>query len=131
MGERIMKTTWMLLTLAALLGLAGDARAQQPTAADITSELRLIASQPTAADADRATVRTFFERSSVQRAAESIGIDLTSTTDRVSTLSEAEVRELAARIAALPGEPQVGGQVIVISASAVIIALLILLLLSD
>jgi hypothetical protein len=130
-GDDIMQTKWMLLTLAALLGFGSDARAQQPTATDVTHELRLIASQPTVADADRERVRMFLDRPEVQRAAESIGLDLTRTTDHVSTLSEAEAAELAARIDALPGEPQVGGQVIVISASAVIIALLILLLLSD
>ncbi len=125
-----MPTKWMLLIVAALLAFGGDARAQQTTAHDITRELRLIASQPTA-DADRATVQMFLDRPDVQRAVQSSGLDLTSTTDRVSALSDAEVAELAARIDALPGAPQVGGQVIVISASAVIIALLILLLLSD
>ena len=126
-----MQIKWMLLIVAALFSFAGDARAQQPTAADVTRELRLIASQPSAADAHRATVREFLDRSDVRRAAESSGLDLTGTGDRVSALSDAEAAELAARIDALPGTPQVGGQVIVISASALIIALLILLLLSD
>jgi hypothetical protein len=121
----------MLLTLAALLALSADARAQQPTAADVTSELRLIASHATADDSDRATVRAFLDRPDVERIAESSGLDLVSTRDRVSTLSDAEAAELAARIDALAGAPQVGGQVIVISASALLIALLIVLLLAD
>jgi len=126
-----MQIRWMLITVAALASLGGDARAQQPTATDVTHELRLIASQPTVADADRETVRAFLDQPDVQRVAESSGLDLTSTRDRVSSLTDAEAAELAARLDALPGTPQVGGQVIVISASAVVIALLILLLLSD
>jgi hypothetical protein len=130
-GDEIMQIKWMLLALAALLGFAADARAQQPTVADVTEELRLIASQPTTADADRATVRVFLDRPDVVRAAESSGLDLTSTGDRASTLSDAEAAELAARIDALPGAAQAGGDVIVISATTVIIALLLLLLLAD
>jgi hypothetical protein len=126
-----MQTKWMLFTLAALVAFAGDARAQQPTANDVMSELRLIASQPTDADTDRATVREFLDRPEVRRAAEAVGLDSRIAAGRVTTLSDAEVADLAARIDALPGEEQVGGQVIVISASAVIIALLILLLLND
>ena len=121
----------MLLTVAVFLGFSADARAQQPSAADVTSELRLIASQPMSVDVDRATVRAFLDRPDVERVAESSGLDLASTRDRVSTLSDAEAAELAARIDALAGAPQVGGQVVVISASALLIALLIVLLLAD
>jgi hypothetical protein len=125
-----MRIKWTLLAVAAVFALSADARAQHPAAADVTEELRLIASQPTAADADRATVRAFLDRADVEQAVESHGVDLTRAKDRVSTLNDAEAAELAARIDALDGAPQVGGDVIVISTTAVVIALLVLILLS-
>jgi hypothetical protein len=129
-GDEIMRIKWMLLTVAALLALSADAHAQQPTAADVTGELRLIASQPMASDTDRATVRAFLDRTDVAQAAESHGIGLDAVKDRTSTLSDAEAAELAARIDAWDGTAQVGGDVIVISTTAIIIALLVLILLS-
>ena len=125
-----MRIRLMLVTLAALLGSSADAHAQQPTAADVTEELRLIASEPTAADADRVTVRAFLDRAEVAQIAQSHVFDLDGTKDRTSTLSDAEVAEIAARIDAMDEAVQVGGDTIVISASAVIIALLVLILLS-
>lgn len=125
-----MKIKWMLLAVGALFAASVDAHAQQATTADVTDELRLIASQPTPADGDRATVRAFLDRADVVGAAESHGIDIESTKDRVSTLSDAEAAQVAARIDAIDGEPQVGGDYIVISTTAVIIALLVLILVS-
>jgi hypothetical protein len=144
-----MRIKWMLLTFVALVAVfasSADAHAQQSPAADVTAmtavtdELRLIASQPTAADADRASVRAFLERAAVERAAEVNGLDLETVKERASTLSDAEAADLAARIDAMDREAQdrdaqdrdalVGGDVIVISTTAVVIALLVLLLLS-
>ena len=125
-----MRIKWMLLTAVALLVLGADARAQQASAADVTEELRLIASQPTAADVDRATLRAFLDRPEVERAADARGIDLASVSDRTSTLTDDEAAEIARHIAAMDGAPQVGGDVIVISTTAIIIALLVLILLS-
>ncbi len=109
-----------------LLGtlLATAALLLQPLAAQagIVSTEQLTARQN--ADAERARVEAFVERASAAGKLRALGVDAALARQRVASLSDAEVHQIAARIDALPAGAGIGG----FSDEQVIIVLLLLIL---
>jgi len=62
----------------------------------------------TAANADRATVLNFLNRSDVARELQSLGIDPASAKDRVAAMTDSEASQLADRINNLPAGADTG-----------------------
>ena len=74
--------------------------------------------------ADRATVAQFMSRGDVQQQLQAMGIDAKSAQDRIATLSDQEVQQLAGKISALPAGADAGDTVVailIIAAIAVVV----------
>jgi hypothetical protein len=92
-------------------------------AAMIGEEALAAGSQP---EADRAKVQAFLERADVRQRLQTMGVSGLNATDRVATLSDAEVHALAQRIDALPaGGALSNNDLILIVLIAILIAILI------
>lgn len=123
------RTYTLCATAVAVLALASEARAQEPRSAAVEGELRAMVAQPSAADADRATVRDFLGRDDVRATAERSGLDLERLRRGVETLDAGAAADLADRTRAVEDDlDQVGGDTLVISSTAIIIALLVIIL---
>ena len=73
--------------------------------------------------ADRARVAAFLDRQDVRRQMQSMGVDPDEATARVASLSDSEVRQMAARIDDMPAGQDVAGALI----SAALVIFIILL----
>ena len=72
------------------------------------------------ADADRALVTSFLNRSDVAQKLQSMGLSAKSAQDRVASLSDQEVQQIAARIDSLPAGGDAVGIVLLILVLAAI-----------
>lgn len=127
-----------LLAAAALLSSAVAGQTSEPrTVASLESgtvvdagaiQARMV-QQFDRESADRAAIQQLLQRPEVREIAGAAGIDLARADAAAAVVSGNELADLAAQAAQI--DEQVGGQNIVISATAVIIILLILILLTS
>jgi len=119
----------MGLALAALTALPATLTAQEAPGRDAAADLRAMATQPSAAERDRALVRGFLESDRVRRVAEDRGMDVRALEEGVAALDDAATADLAERIRSTQDTAaHVGGDTFVISSTVVIIALLVIIL---
>ena len=121
-------TIGALALLAVLVPVAG--------AADHVVSTGVVAERLTEAAAAReanlAALGTAFATPEARQAAAALGVDLDATTARLGSLSDSELADLAARTAALEGDPVAGAltreqwMYILIGAAAVIVLLIVL-----
>jgi hypothetical protein len=121
------------VTTALVAGATYDARAQQLPDQSVTTawvaDLRAMVAEEHGTAGDAETVREFLALEEVRVLAAERGLDLDAITDRVGTLDDASVADLADRIRDQADQGQlVGGDTLVISSTAVIIVLLVLIL---
>ena len=123
-------------TLAAVLASALTASAQQPassssaptTVTPATALDALMADQVRADDANRQIVREVLDRSEVREVAKKAGLDLERAKQSVSTLSGAELQEVAAHARRVDAGLSGGASTLVISTTTIIIILLVVIL---
>lgn len=114
---------------AAALSFATQASAQDSTFQSMNDEIGAMLTAPKTADVDRAEIRDFLDRADVSATAETYGIDLDRVRDRVGTLEADDAADLSNRIREAQDEPaQVGGDRLVISATALTLILLVVIL---
>lgn len=124
-----MRRLTMGLALAALTTLPATLTAQEAPGRDAEADLRAMATQPAAAEQDRAVVRAFLGSDRVRRVAEDRGMDVRALEEGLATLDDAATADLAERIrSAQDPAAHVGGDTFVISSTVVIIALLVIIL---
>jgi hypothetical protein len=118
-------------TVALTLGLAvfgtSPARAQSAHVADGAALDRLVTEHAAREDADRQLIRDVLHRPEVRQVAHQSGIDIDRVDAAVSTLSGAELQDVARRARDV-NERLSGGSTIVITTTTVIIVLLIIIL---
>ncbi len=128
----------LVLAAAALLSSAVGSQASEPrndapvetrSVVDAGAIQARIDQQFDRESADRAAVQQLLQRAEVREIAGAAGIDLARANAAAAVLSGSELADLAAQVVQL--DESVGGQNIVISATAVIIILLILILLTS
>jgi hypothetical protein len=127
-----MKRISIIAATATVLGLTlptgTDAQEMRPD--NTVSELRELVVGPTKSDEDGELVRAFLDSDGVVDVAHDRGIDLERVKERIRTLEEDELADLADRVRQeTQQDPNlVGGDTFVISSTAVIIALLVVIL---
>ena len=125
------------LTCAVVLAGAITASAQQSAPSPSTSDTVLpaatldamMAEQVRADDANRQIVRDVLSRSEVLEIATKAGLDLERAKQAVSTLSSAELQEVAAHARRVDAGLSGGASTVVISTTTIIIILLVVILL--
>ena len=133
---KLSRQVWTL-AVAAVLAVAVTASAQQPasnptapgTVAPAAALDALVAAQVRADDANRKIVQDVLGRSEVRDVAAKAGLDLERATQVVSTLSGAELQEVAAQAQRVDNSLAGGASTVVISTTTIIIVLLIVILL--
>ncbi|HEY7508697.1 MAG TPA: hypothetical protein VIG50_00505 [Vicinamibacteria bacterium] len=119
-----------LAALAVLAALAAPAIAEDHLVSSRTAEQRLLAAESGRAR-NLAAVDSFVASGEGAAALATLGVDASAVRGTLSTLSDAELQELASRAAALQGDPVAGAidrQVIYIGAIAVAAIILIILI---
>ncbi len=127
---------WTMACAAVLAGVV-TASAQQPaptptaptTVTPAAALDALVADQVRVDDANRNLVRDLLDRSEVREVAAKAGLDLERARHAVSTLSGAELQEVAAHAQRVDAGLSGGASTLVISTTAIIIILLIVILL--
>lgn len=119
-------TAVFALTLTLVLG--GDLQAQE-TSTHLEDELRMMVVEPSTVDRDQQVVRNFLDRVDVQEAIASSGLDRERLAERVGTLDDGAIAELAQQVESIDQEGDlIGGNTVVISTTTIIIILLVLIL---
>jgi hypothetical protein len=117
-----MKSVWARTFCRLLVALMIWTPYQFATAGMIGTEQVVTAST---AQADRALVTSFLNRGDVAQQLQSLGLSSKAAQDRVASLSDQEVRQLAGKISSLPAGASDGGDIaigiLVIAAIAVVV----------
>lgn len=116
-----------ILALAATFAVAPGLQAQEVQDDPVRQELHTLAAEGDQAQADRAAVADFLDRSDVQRVAAERGIDLERLEAGVRTMSAGQAASLAERVQDAE-QDLAGGDTFVISTTTIIIALLIIII---
>ena len=133
---RLSSRVWTLTCAAVLAGVV-TAGAQQPAptsdaAATVTPAAALdalVVEQVRADDASRKLVQAVLDREEVRAVAAKAGLDLDRAKQAVSTLSGAELQEVAAQAQRVDASLAGGASTLVISTTTIIIILLVVILL--
>lgn len=133
---KLSRQVWSL-AVASVLALTVAASAQQPASTPATPPTvapaaaldALVADQVRADDANRRIVQNVLDRSEVRDVAAKAGLDLERARQAVSTLSGAELQEVAAQAQRVDNSLAGGASTVVISTTTIIIILLIVILL--
>lgn len=133
---KLSRQVWSL-AVASVLALTVTASAQQPASTPATPPTvapaaaldALVADQVRADDANRRIVQNVLDRSEVRDVAAKAGLDLERARQAVSTLSGAELQEVAAQAQRVDNSLAGGASTVVISTTTIIIILLIVILL--
>ncbi len=124
-----MKRFATALALTGTFLLVGQAQGQEVQDHQVREEVRSMVMEGSTAQADRAVVSDFLERSDVGRAASERGLDLERVKDGVQALSAKEASRLAQRVQEVDAY-LAGGDTFVITSTTVIIILLVLILIA-
>jgi hypothetical protein len=133
---RLSSKVWTLTCAAVLAGVV-TAGAQQPaltsdaaaTVTPATALDALVVEQVRADDASRKLVQAVLDRAEVRAVAAKAGLDLERAKQAVSTLSGAELQEVAAQAQRVDASLAGGASTLVISTTTIIIILLVVILL--
>jgi len=112
-----MKTVWARIFCRLLIALMIWTPYQFATAGMIGTEQVVTAST---AQADRALVTNFFNRSDVAQQLQSLGLSAKAAQDRVASLSDQEVQQIAGKIQSMPAGADSGDVAVGILIVAVI-----------
>ena len=121
-----------LATLATLVVLAGAARAEEHLASPQAAQQQLLEAAA-ARERNLAAVDAFVASAEGSAALATVGLDAARVRGSLATLNDSELQEVAARAAALRGDPVAGlpfteNQVIWIAAIAAAVVLVIILI---
>ncbi len=120
------------LIVATCLGAIPALAIAAPHSASVVTQQDLqqaMADKAALRDADRAAVRGLLERPEVQTIATRAGLDVNRALDRVNTLSDQDLSNLAARARYVDARIAGGNDTVVISTTGVLIILIVILLL--